>query len=97
MENLLKNDLLNSICAVNLHKGEFILEDFEVQLKLKEDLDRIRFFFDVDVNTAAVMAVLLCEQIAGNNFNVNKVMKYLGYKTIHFLEVNAQLNELKKK
>ena len=97
MENLINNDLLKSICAVNVHKGEFILEDYEVQLKLREDLDRIRCFFDVDVNTAAVMSVLLCEQIAGNNFNVNKVMKYLGYKTIHFLEVNAQLNELKKK
>jgi hypothetical protein len=43
------------------------------------------------------MAVLLCEQIAGNKFNVNKVMKYLGYKTINILEVGAQLNELKKK
>ncbi|MFZ4679355.1 MAG: AAA family ATPase [Flavobacterium sp.] len=97
MKNLFKNDLLNSICAVNEHKGHSILEDYDVQSRLKEDLDRIRFFFDIDVNTAAVMAVLLCEQIAGNNFNVNKVMKYLGYKTINILEVNAQLNNLKKK
>jgi hypothetical protein len=97
MNNLYKNDLIGSLCEVYEHKGQYILEDYEIQLKLKEDLDRIRFFFDVDVNTAAVMAVLLCEQIAGNKFNVNKVMKYLGYKTINILEVNAKLNELKKK
>lgn len=97
MKNLYQNELISSLCAVYEHKGEYILEDFEVQMKIKEDLDRIRFFFDVDVNTAAVMAVLLCEQIAGNKFNVNKVMKYLGYKTINILEVKAKLNELKKK
>ena len=97
MNNLYNNDLISSLCEVYEHKGQYILEDYEIQLKLKEDLDRIRFFFDVDVNTAAVMAVLLCEQIAGNKFNVNKVMKYLGYKTINILEVSAQLNELKKK
>lgn len=97
LKNIYKNDLLNSICTIHNHKGDYILEDFEAQMKIKEDLDRIRFFFDVDVNTAAVMAVLLCEQIAGNKFNVNKVMKYLGYKTINILEVNAKLNEMKKK
>lgn len=97
MKNIYKNDLLNSICTIHNHKGDYILEDFEAQMKIKEDLDRIRFFFDVDVNTAAVMAVLLCEQIAGNKFNVNKVMKYLGYKTINILEVNIKLNEMKKK
>ncbi len=97
LKNIYKNDLLNSICTIHNHKGDYILEDFEAQMKIKEDLDRIRFFFDVDVNTAAVMAVLLCEQIAGNKFNVNKVMKYLGYKTINILEVNIKLNEMKKK
>lgn len=95
--NLYQNDLIASLCAVFEYKGQYILENYEIQLQLKEDLDRIRFFFDVDTNTAAVLAVLLCEQIAGNKFNVNKVMQYLGFKTINILEVSATLNELKKK
>jgi hypothetical protein len=95
--NLYQNELISSLCAVYEYKGKYLLEDFELQLELKEDIDRIRFFFDVDSNTATVMAVLLCEQIAGNKFNVNQTMRYLGYKTINYLEVSAKLNELKKK
>ncbi|RAR73783.1 ATP-binding protein [Flavobacterium aciduliphilum] len=95
--NLYQNELISSLCAVYEYKGKYLFEDFELQLELKEDIDRIRFFFDVDSTTATVMAVLLCEQIAGNKFNVNQTMKYLGYKTINYLEVSAQLNELKKK
>ena len=97
MNNLYQNELISSLCAVYEYKGKYLLENFELQLEIKEDLDKIRLFFDVDSNTAAVMAVLLCEQIAGNKFNVNQTMKYLGFKTINILEVNSTLNGLKKK
>ncbi|MEI7509083.1 MAG: ATP-binding protein [Flavobacterium sp.] len=97
MNNLYQNELISSLCAVYEYKGKYLLEDFELQLEIKEDIDRIRFFFGVDNNTALVMAVLLCEQIAGNKFNVNQTMKFLGFKTINILEVNNALHGLKKK
>ena len=97
MKNIYQNELISSLCAVYEQKCQYIFNDFEMLLKSKEDLDRIRYFFDVDNNTAAVMAVLLCDQIAGNKFDVNRCMRYLGFETINYLEVSTNLNELKKK
>ena len=97
MKNIYQNELISSLCAVYEQKCQYIFNDFEMLLKSKEDLDRIRYFFDVDNNTAAVMAVLLCDQIAGNKFDVNRCMRYLGFETINYLEVSANLYELKKK
>jgi hypothetical protein len=95
--NMYQNEIISSLCAIYEEKCQYIFEDFEKLLKVKEDLDRVRYFFDVDNNTAAVIAVLLCDQISGTKFDVNRCMRYLGFTTINYLEVSANLNELKKK
>ena len=58
---------------------------------------KIGAFFQVTDATAVITAILWCNQVKGNRFQLNKYMKKLEMDTISILECNAEISEFKKK
>jgi len=58
---------------------------------------KVSAFFQVTDATAVITAILWCNQVKGNRFQLNKYMKKLEMDTISILECNAEISEFKKK
>jgi AAA+ superfamily predicted ATPase len=93
--NLLQNSLIRNLSAIYEMKDREIFINKDYYDKVQTDLISIKDFFDVDEKTAAVVAVLVCEQISGQKFNVYKTMHNLGFDPIDYLVTNNILKEFK--
>jgi len=78
MNALLQNPLIKSCCVIYEMRDSKIFSTDDFISEAKADLDLIQRFFDVVEKTAAIVAVLLCEQISGNKFDVYRTMRYMG-------------------
>lgn len=97
MNALLQNPLIKSCCVIYEIRDSKIFSTDDFISEAKDDLDLIQTFFDVEEKTAAIVAVLLCEQISGNKFDVYRIMRYMGFQPIEYLLTNTILTEFKKK
>ena len=95
MTTLLQNPLIRNLSAIYEMKDRELFIHEEYYEKVRTDLTSIQEFFDVEEKTAAVIAVLLCEQISGQKFNVYKTMHNLGFEPVDYLVTNNVLKEFK--
>lgn len=95
MNDLLQNPLIKSLSVIYGMKDNEIFVNEQYLLNAREDLDLIQDFFDVEEKTAAVIAVLICDQISGRKSNVYKTMHNLGFEPMDYLVTNGVLNEFK--
>lgn len=93
--NLLQNPLIRNLSAIYEMKDCEIFINKDYYDKVQTDLISIQDFFDVDEKTAAVVAILVCEQISGQKFNVYKTMHNLGFEPVDYLVTNTILKEFK--
>jgi predicted nucleic acid-binding protein len=95
MNVLLQNPLIQSLSVIyGMKDNEMFVNELYLS-DAKEDLVLIQDFFDVEEKTAAVIAVLVCEQISGRKLNIYKTMHYLGFEPMDYLVTNGVLNEFK--
>jgi len=85
--NLLQNPLIRNLSAIYEMKDREIFINKDYYDKVQTDLISIQDFFDVDEKTAAVVAILVCEQISGQKFNVYKTMHNLGFEPVDYLKI----------
>lgn len=95
MNDLLQNPLIKSLSVIYGIKDNEMFVNEQYLLNAREDLDLIKDFFDVEEKTAAVIAVLICDQISGRKSNVYKTMHNLGFEPMDYLVTNGVLNEFK--
>jgi hypothetical protein len=95
MNDLLQNPLIKSLSVIYGIKDNEMFFNEQYLLNAREDLDLIQDFFDVEEKTAAVIAVLICDQISGRKSNVYKTMHNLGFEPMDYLVTNGVLNEFK--
>lgn len=95
MNDLLQNPLIKSLSVIYGIKDNEMFVNEHYLLNAREDLDLIQDFFDVEEKTAAVIAVLICNQISGRKSNVYKTMHNLGFEPMDYLVTNGVLNEFK--
>lgn len=95
MNDLLQNPLIKSLSVIYGIKDNEMFVNEQYLLNAREDLDLIQDFFDVEEKTAAVIAVLICNQISGRKSNVYKTMHNLGFEPMDYLVTNGVLNEFK--
>jgi len=91
----INSPILNSISAVNEKKNKLFIQP-EVFEELVSDLSVISEFFGVDEKTAAVLAVLICDQLMGEANSLNRTMRTMGFNTLDFILINTQMKEFKK-
>ena len=97
MNALLQNPLIKSCCVIYEMRDSKIFSTDDFISEAQDDLALVQTFFDVEEKTAAIVAVLLCEQISGNKFDVYRTMRYMGFQPIEYLLTNTILTEFKKK
>ena len=95
MNTFLQNPLIKNLSAIYELKDKELFINQEYYEKVQADLASIKDFFDVDEKTAAVLAVLVCEQISGQKFNVYRTMHKLGFEPVDYLVTNTVLKEFK--
>lgn len=95
MNDFLQNPLIKSLSVIYGIKDNEMFVNEQYLLNAREDLDLIKDFFDVEEKTAAVIAVLICDQISGRKSNVYKTMHNLGFEPMDYLVTNGVLNEFK--
>jgi hypothetical protein len=95
MNDFLQNPLIKSLSVIYGIKDNEMFINEQYLLNAREDLDLIQDFFDVEEKTAAVIAVLICDQISGRKSNVYKTMHNLGFEPMDYLVTNGVLNEFK--
>jgi hypothetical protein len=95
MNTFLQNSLIRNLSAIYEMKDKEIFVNNEHYEKVQDDLIIIQDFFDVEEKTAAVIAVLICEQISGQKFNVYKTMHNLGFEPLDYIVTNGVLKEFK--
>jgi hypothetical protein len=95
MNDMLQNPLIKSLSVIYGIKDNEMFVNEQYLLNAREDLDLIQDFFDVEEKTAAVIAVLICDQISGRKSNVYKTMHNLGFEPMDYLVTNGVLNEFK--
>lgn len=95
MNDFLQNPLIKSLSVIYGIKDNEMFFNEHYLLNARKDLDLIKDFFDVEEKTAAVIAVLICDQISGRKSNVYKTMHNLGFEPMDYLVTNGVLNEFK--
>ena len=95
MNTFQQNPLIRNLSAIYELKDKELFINQEFYEKVQSDLASIQDFFDVDEKTAAVVAVLVCEQISGQKFNVYRTMHNLGFEPVDYLVTNTVLKEFK--
>ena len=96
MESTLNNPLLTSITHIyenrdDLFKNTLIIENLSADFKTVTD------FLLVDDKTAAVLSIIICEQIMGDGKPFKKTLKILGFSPLDFIFISNKFKELKKK
>ncbi len=87
--------ILRSICAVNSKKDQ-LFKQADRNMEVFADLSVVSAFFNVDNKTAALLSVVICDQVMGESSSINKVMRNLGLEPIDFIQMNETITVLKQ-
>jgi hypothetical protein len=81
-------------CMSMIHEEKSGLLQFPGQMqRLRSPLLRVARFFGTDVRLAALISVMLCEQITGEYTSMKKVMRSLGFSTGDFVATQDIVRE----
>jgi SpoVK/Ycf46/Vps4 family AAA+-type ATPase len=90
------NPLLESITKIYENK-EKLMRQPDILIELKNDIQLVSKFLDLDQNFAALLSVMICEQLMGEVNSVKKIMKYMGFEPLAIINSYETIKGLKKK
>jgi SpoVK/Ycf46/Vps4 family AAA+-type ATPase len=90
------NPLLESITKIYENK-EKLMRQPDILIELKNDIQLVSKFLDLDQNFAALLSVMICEQLMGEVNSVKKIMKYMGFEPLAIINSFETIKSLKKK
>ena len=96
MESTLNNPLLTSITHIYENRDDLFKNTLIIE-KLSADFKTVTDFLLVDDKTAAVLSIIICEQIMGDGKPFKKTLKILGFSPLDFIFISNKFKELKKK
>lgn len=96
MQILEENKLLRSITRLYEHK-EKMMQSEAVILSMNQDIEVIASFLGLDKNYAPLIAVMICEQLIGENSPYNRLMKLMGYSAYDIVAMERVLKGWVKK
>ena len=95
MQTEMNSPILKSISAV-YEKREELFKHSELLSAVAEDLRVLTKFFGKDRKTAALLSVLVCNEIMDDREPVNRIMRIIGFDPLDFISVNLSLAGLRK-
>ena len=90
------NPLLESITKIYENK-EKLMRQPALLIELNNELQLVSKFLDLDQNFAALLSVMICEQLMGEVNSVKKIMKYMGFEPLAIINSFETIKSLKKK
>lgn len=90
------NPLLESITKIYENK-EKLMRQSALLIELNNELQLVSKFLDLDKNFAALLSVMICEQLMGEVNSVKKIMKYMGFEPLAIINSFETIKSLKKK
>ena len=88
--------LLESITKIYENK-EKLMRQPALLIELNNELQLVSKFLDLDQNFAALLSVMICEQLMGEVNSVKKIMKYMGFEPLAIINSYETIKSLKKK
>lgn len=96
MNTLKPNFILESITKIHENR-EKLLRQTDLLNELKNDVDGVSQFLELDSNMSILLSVLICEQLMGEIVSVKKMMKHMGFASIDIIKSNESIKMLKKR
>lgn len=97
MNNQLDNIILTSVGEIYEHKHKSLFSSDIFLGKLQKDLSLVANFFNVDIKSAAVFSIIICDQLSGETDSITTIMKSLGFKPMDFITTLEVLKQWKIK
>ncbi len=91
----MNSPILKSISAV-YEKREDLFKNQDLLSALGEDLSVLTEFFGKDQKAAALLSVMICNEIMEEAESINRIMRFLGFNPLDFITVNYSVTELRK-
>lgn len=96
MNTLKPNFILESITKIHENR-EKLLRQTDLLNELKNDVDGVSQFLELDSKMSILLSVLICEQLMGEIVSVKKMMKHMGFASIDIIKSNESIKMLKKR
>jgi hypothetical protein len=96
MNTLKPNIILESITKIHENR-EKLLRQTDLLNELKNDVDGVSQFLELDSKMSILLSVLICEQLMGEIVSVKKMMKHMGFASIDIIKSNESIKMLKKR
>jgi hypothetical protein len=96
MNTLKPNIILESITKIHENR-EKLLRQTDLLNELKNDVDGVSQFLELDSKISILLSVLICEQLMGEIVSVKKMMKHMGFASIDIIKSNESIKMLKKR
>ncbi|MEI6173245.1 MAG: ATP-binding protein [Bacteroidota bacterium] len=95
MQIEINSPILKSISAV-YEERENLFKQSDTLKKIESDLSVISTFFGLDNKPAALLAVIICDQLMGESNSINRIMRTLGFVPVDFIQLTNSIKDLRK-
>jgi hypothetical protein len=88
--------ILESITKIHENR-EKLLRQPDLLIKLKNDVDEVSQFLELDRKISMLLSVIICEQLMGEIVSIKKTMKLMGFESIDIIKSTDSIKMLKKR
>lgn len=76
---------------------EKLLRHTDLLIELKNDVDEVSQFLELDRKISMLLSVIICEQLMGEIVSIKKMMKHMGFESIDIIKSTESIKMLKKR
>jgi hypothetical protein len=88
--------ILESITKIHENR-EKLLRQPDLLIELKNDVDEVSQFLELDRKISMLLSVIICEQLMGEIVSIKKTMKLMGFESIDIIKSTDSIKMLKKR
>lgn len=88
--------ILESITKIHENR-EKLLRHTDLLIELKNDVDEVSQFLELDRKISMLLSVIICEQLMGEIVSIKKMMKHMGFESIDIIKSTESIKMLKKR
>ena len=88
--------ILESITKIHKNR-EKLLRHTDLLIELKNDVDEVSQFLELDRKISMLLSVIICEQLMGEIVSIKKMMKHMGFESIDIIKSTESIKMLKKR
>ena len=88
--------ILESITKIHENR-EKLMRQTDLLLELKNDVDEVAQFLELDRKISMLLSVIICEQLMGEIVSIKKTMKLMGFESIDIIKSTESIKMLKKR